>query len=105
MIIYLFLQGSSHISLAIEAPDLDFWSTECPSDYIFKQLKFVKLTDMCGVPHEMGFIRFLLARSPMLELMAIAPCIYAMESQLKMLIELVRFQRASAHAEISFVVD
>ncbi|XP_028761854.1 F-box/FBD/LRR-repeat protein At1g13570 isoform X2 [Neltuma alba] len=100
-----FTKGSSNTPPATDAPDLDFWSEECPSDCTLKQLKVVKLTDMCGVPHEMELIKFLLANSPVLETMSIVPCIYVMESQLKMLIELVRFRRASARAEIIFVRD
>ncbi|KAK4260916.1 hypothetical protein QN277_003977 [Acacia crassicarpa] len=99
------ISGSSNIPTATDAPDLDFWSKECPSDCTLKQLKVVKLTDMCGVPHEMELIKFLLANSPVLETMSIVPCMYVMESQLKMLIELVRFRRASARAEIVFVRD
>ncbi|KAI9073482.1 hypothetical protein K1719_027985 [Acacia pycnantha] len=97
------ISGSSNIPTATDAPDLEFWSKECPSDCTLKQLKVVKLTDMCGVPHEMELIKFLLANSPVLETMSIVPCMYMMESQLKMLIELVRFRRASARAEIVFV--
>ncbi|KAF7808969.1 F-box/FBD/LRR-repeat protein [Senna tora] len=98
-------QGSSNIPTATDAPDLDFWRKECPSDCTLKKLKLVKLTDMCGVPHEMEFIKYLLGSSPVLETMSIMPCMYVMESQLKMLIELVKFRRASAQAEIIFVRD
>jgi hypothetical protein len=52
---------------AVEVPDLGFWAEECPEDCTFKQLKVVKMTDMSGVPHEMEFLKFLLANSPVLE--------------------------------------
>ena len=89
--------------VAFEAPDLDFWENECPSDCKFKQLKTVKLTDLCGAPHEMGLIKFLLANSPILEKMTIAPCIYDTEVKLEMLIELVSFRRASPLAVIKYL--
>ncbi|KAK8979520.1 hypothetical protein V6N11_073517 [Hibiscus sabdariffa] len=99
------ISGSSNTLAAIDAPDLDFWDDECPSDCTFKQLKLVKMTDMSGVPHEMEFIKFLLANSPALETMSISPCVYVMDGRLNMLIELLRFRRASAQAEILFIQD
>ncbi|XWS69553.1 hypothetical protein CRYUN_Cryun04dG0188700 [Craigia yunnanensis] len=99
------ISGSSNTLAAIDAPDLDFWEEECPSDCTFKQLKVVKMTDMSGVPHEMEFIKFLLANSPALETMSISPCVYVMDGRLNMLIELLRFRRASAQAEILFIQD
>lgn len=89
----------------MEAPDLDFWIKECPKGCTFEKLKIVKMTDMSGVPHEMEFIKFLLANSPVLEMMTIAPCVYVIDGRLSMLIELLRFRRASAQAEILFIRD
>lgn len=63
------------------------------------------MTDMSGVPHEMGFIKFLLRNSPVLEIMSITPSVYVTEGRLNLLIELLRFKRASAEAEIIFVQD
>ncbi|KAL1317806.1 hypothetical protein HN51_069994 [Arachis hypogaea] len=97
------ISGSSNIPSATDAPDLDFWEKECSSKCRLSHLRVVQLTDMCGVPHEMELIKFLLASSPVLETMSIIPCIYVVESQLKMLTELVKFRRASAKAEIVFV--
>lgn len=87
----------------MEATDLDFWEKECPSHCIFARLKVVKMTEMSGVPHEMEFIKFLLENSPVLEVMSIAPCSFVTEGRLNMLIELVRFRRASPRAEILFI--
>ncbi|XVF33486.1 hypothetical protein REPUB_Repub17cG0172600 [Reevesia pubescens] len=84
--------GSSNTLAAIDAYDLDFWEDECPSDCTFKQLKVVKMNDMSGVPHEMEFIKFLLANSPVLKTMSISPCVYVMDGKLNMLIELLRFK-------------
>ncbi|KAA8532813.1 hypothetical protein F0562_033070 [Nyssa sinensis] len=97
--------GSSNTTAAAEAPDLDFWEKECPSGCMFKQLKTVKMTDMFGIPHEMDFIKFLLGNSPVLEIMSVAPSVYVTEGRLNMLIELARFRRASAKAEIIFIQD
>ncbi|XP_074296031.1 F-box/FBD/LRR-repeat protein At1g13570-like isoform X2 [Silene latifolia] len=97
------ISGSSNTMVAFEAPDLDFWETECPSDCKFKQLKTVRMTDLCGAPHEMRLIKFLLENSPVLGSMTIAPCIYITEVKLDMLIELVSFRRASSLATIKFL--
>ncbi|KAJ8760381.1 hypothetical protein K2173_015048 [Erythroxylum novogranatense] len=99
------ISGSSNALAAAEAPDLDFWEKECPKDCIFKHLKVVKMTDMSGVSHEMEFIKFLLASSPALKMMIITPCVYVTDGRLKMLIELLRFRRASAQAELVFIQD
>ncbi|CAL0315286.1 unnamed protein product [Lupinus luteus] len=95
-------QGSSNMSSATDAPNMDFWAKKCPSDSTLGHLKVVKLTDMCGVPQEMEFIKFLLGCSPVLEIMSIAPCVHDMENEMRMLIELVKFRRASTKAEIVF---
>ncbi|XP_041010378.1 inorganic pyrophosphatase TTM2 isoform X2 [Juglans microcarpa x Juglans regia] len=97
------ISGSSNTLAAMEATDLDFWDKECPSPCLFERLKVVKMTEMSGVPHEMEFIKFLLERSPVLEVMSIMPCPSVMDGRLNMLIELVRFRRASARAEILFI--
>lgn len=101
----LIISGSSNSITATEACDLDFWVDECPSDCTFKQLHTVKMTDMSGVPHEMEFIKFLLKYSPALETMSITPCVYVLDSKLNMLVELLKFRRASAQAEIIYIQD
>ncbi|GLT91707.1 hypothetical protein SLE2022_095830 [Rubroshorea leprosula] len=98
------ISGSPNTLPAIGAPDLDFWEKECPSDCTLKRLRDVKMTDMSGVPHEMEFIKFLLANSPVLESMTISPCV-VMDGKVHMLIELLRFRRASPQAEILFIQD
>lgn len=96
------MQSSSNTSLATEATDLDFWENECPSDCTFRLLKSVKIADISGVPHEMEFIKFLLRNSPVLEIMSIIPSSCVTDGRINMLIELLRFRRASAEAEITF---
>ncbi|XP_058183575.1 F-box/FBD/LRR-repeat protein At1g13570 isoform X2 [Rhododendron vialii] len=97
-----FTKSSSNTSLATEATDLDFWENECPSDCTFRLLKSVKIADISGVPHEMEFIKFLLRNSPVLEVMSIIPSTCVTDGRINMLIELLRFRRASAEAEITF---
>ncbi|KMT08378.1 hypothetical protein BVRB_6g140570 [Beta vulgaris subsp. vulgaris] len=99
------ISGSSNTNATLEAPTFDFWWMECPSDCTFKQLKIVKMTDMCGVSQEMELIKFLLANSPALEKMRIVPCIYVTELKVDMLVELVRYRRASPTAEILFIQE
>ncbi|XP_021755473.1 F-box/FBD/LRR-repeat protein At1g13570-like [Chenopodium quinoa] len=99
------ISGSSNTNVILDAPNLDFWGTECPPDCTFKQLKTVKMTDMYGVPHEMELIKFLLGNSPALEKMSIVPCIYVTELKVDMLVELVRLRRASPLAEIQFIQE
>lgn len=99
------ISGSSNALVALEAPDLDLWEKQSLSKCTFEKLKLVKMTDMSGVPHEMEFVKFLLSRSPVLETMSIAPCVYVMDGRLNMLIELVRFRRASPRAEIVFIQE
>lgn len=98
-----FIQGSSNSLCVSEDCSLDFWERECPSDCSFNCLKFVKLTDIAGVLHEMEFIKYLLKNSPVLETMSIVPCIFLKDKKINMLIDLLRFRRASAQAEIVFV--
>ncbi|PON47694.1 F-box domain containing protein [Trema orientale] len=99
------ISGSSNALVALEAPDLDLWEKQSLSKCTFKKLKLVKMTDMSGVPHEMEFVKFLLSRSPVLETMSIAPCVYVVDGRLNMLIDLVRFRRASPRAEIVFIQE
>ncbi|GAB2280138.1 hypothetical protein Dimus_014775 [Dionaea muscipula] len=101
----LHISGSSNTVVSPEAPDLDFWETQCPSKCTCKQLKIVKITDVNGVPHEMELIKFLLGNAPALQMMSIAPSVYVADAKMKMLIDLLRFRRASSQAEIIFIQD
>ncbi|KAG5051623.1 hypothetical protein AAZX31_02G120300 [Glycine max] len=96
------ISGSSNIPVAVDTPDLDFWEKECLSDSTLNKLKTVKLSEMGGWPHEIEFIKYLLGRSPVLETLSIIPCVFDMENNLKMLIELVKCRRASTRAEVIF---
>ncbi|XP_031386556.1 F-box/FBD/LRR-repeat protein At1g13570 isoform X5 [Punica granatum] len=98
-----FTKGSSNtVASAVVTTDLDFWEEECPSDCTFGQLKSVKMTDLSCVPHELEFIKFILRNSPILETMRVSPSSYVKDKTVNMLMQLVRFRRASAQAELIF---
>lgn len=63
------------------------------------------MSDVSGVPHEMEFIKFLLENSPILKTVIMSPCVYVLDGTLNMLVELLRFRRASPQAEIVFIED
>ncbi|CAL5189146.1 unnamed protein product [Lathyrus oleraceus] len=98
----LHISGISDIQASAYTEDLDFWEKEYHSDSILRKLKVVDLAEMSGVPHEIEFIKFLLGSSPVLEKMFIIPYISNKEYRLKMLVELMKFRRASSKAEIYF---
>ncbi|CAH1431259.1 unnamed protein product [Lactuca virosa] len=100
------ISGAWVSSTATEAPALDFWEKECPSDSTFERLKMVKMTHMHGIPLEIRLIGFLLESSPVLKTMSITPRVYmSTKDRSSFLIELLRFKRASTEAEIIFVKD
>lgn len=99
----LHVSGSSNTQTAQEGPDLWFLGTDCPSECALKKLEVVKVTDFFGVPQELKFIRFVLANAPILQTMIIKPSQYGSNGRINMLIELVKFKRASRHAEIEFI--
>ncbi|KAL3501597.1 hypothetical protein ACH5RR_036046 [Cinchona calisaya] len=99
------ISGSSNTSAALLASDLGIWEKECSKDYMFDQLKTVKITEVSGILHEMGFIKFLLVHSPVLKEMTIIPSAYVTDGRLNMLVNLVRYRRASAQAEVIFVQE
>ena len=86
----------------VEASDMDFWESRYPSNYALKRLNAVFMTALSGVPHETEFIRFMLENSPKLEKLYIFPK-DATEVKVDVLLELLRFQRASARAGIFFI--
>ncbi|KAL2349052.1 hypothetical protein Fmac_003052 [Flemingia macrophylla] len=96
------ISGSSNIAVAADIPDLDFWEKECLSGTTLNKLKSVKLSEMGGWSHEIEFMKYLLRRSPVLETLNIIPCVFDMENNLRMLMELVKCRRASTRAEVVF---
>ncbi|XP_004490302.1 F-box/FBD/LRR-repeat protein At1g13570-like [Cicer arietinum] len=99
----LHISGSSNATNVSYWQNLDLWEKGFLSDSILSQLKLVKLTEMSGLPHEINFIKFLLGSSPVLETMSIVPCMYDLEGQLRMVVELMKFRRASTKAEVYFI--
>ncbi|KAK7309947.1 hypothetical protein RJT34_07103 [Clitoria ternatea] len=96
------ISGSSNIAIAPDTPDLDLWERECLSGSTLGKLKTVKLIEMGGWPLEIEFIKHLIGRSPVLEIMTIIPCVFDAENNVKMLTELVKCRRASSRAEVIF---
>ncbi|KAK4764461.1 hypothetical protein SAY87_013899 [Trapa incisa] len=82
--------------------DLEFWEKQCPWGCTLGQLKSIRMSELSCLPHEMEFIKFLLRNSPGLETMHVSPSSYVKENVIHMLVELVRFRRASAQAELIF---
>lgn len=100
------ISGSSNTLAGIEAPDLEFWNDTWPSNCTLAKLQVVKMTDLFGVPSEMEFAKFLLENSPVLETLSITPSAYVTkDGRIDMLIEFVRFRRASPLAEVIFTED
>ncbi|XP_017244269.1 F-box/FBD/LRR-repeat protein At1g13570 [Daucus carota subsp. sativus] len=83
-----------------KAVDLDFWGKECPPDFTFKHLKFV---EMFGLPNKswVEFLKFVLGRSPVLEVMRVSPHVDYNE-KMNMANEVLHFRRASPKVDIRF---
>lgn len=69
--------------------------------FTFNQLKFIKIVGISGIKQELNFINFLLANSPVLERMTVKPA--SIDGVWDLLKELLRFRRASVHAEIIYL--
>ncbi|XP_073046021.1 F-box/FBD/LRR-repeat protein At1g13570-like isoform X2 [Primulina eburnea] len=69
--------------------------------FAFKQLKFIKIGGISGIKQELNFINILLANSPVLERMTVKPA--SVDGGWDLLKELLRFRRASVHAEIIYI--
>ncbi|KAF9623539.1 hypothetical protein IFM89_003329 [Coptis chinensis] len=100
------LFSASSDNEACIGPDMDYWDKQHPIDCSFKRLQIVNMTDMSGVPDEMEFTKFLLAKSPVLKTMSIKSSTYlTVEGAWDMLIELLGFPRASPQARIIYIQD
>ncbi|KAL0314754.1 UNVERIFIED_CONTAM: F-box/FBD/LRR-repeat protein [Sesamum angustifolium] len=67
----------------------------------FNQLRIVKIVGVSGIQQELYFINFLLANTPVLERMTVKPG--SMDGGWELVKELLRFRRASMHAEIIYL--
>ena len=74
---------------------MDFREKECLSDSELSKLKVENSKEMSRVPHKIEFVKFLLGCSPVLETIIIVPCIHDAEYLLEILVEVMKFQRAS----------
>lgn len=99
------LFSASSDNEACVGPDIDYWESQHPLDCSFRRLETVNMSDISGVPDELEFVKFLLAKSPVLKTLSIRPSIYVNEGGWDMLIELLRFPRASVQAGIIYVQD
>lgn len=83
-----------------EAVALDFWKRECPADFTFKHLKRVNMSFLSN-EHDLEFIKFVLGRSPVLEVMRVSPReVY--NGNMNMVNEVLHFQHASPKVDIRF---
>ncbi|XP_050224283.1 F-box/FBD/LRR-repeat protein At1g13570-like [Mercurialis annua] len=74
---------------------------EGQSKYSLNQLRKVKLQKFNGSRPEVEFVKFLLAKSPVLETISLQPHEgTSNDKQLAILMEIIRFRRASTNAEI-----
>lgn len=74
LVIFLWLLITQEASKNVhrKAAGLDFWEKQCPSDFTFKHLKVVKMTEVSR-EHEIEFLKFVLGRSPVLQMMNVSP--------------------------------
>ncbi|KAF8407741.1 hypothetical protein HHK36_006876 [Tetracentron sinense] len=97
LVLLCFLQGSPNLhELVIE----DFWEAQGHLDCSMNHLRVVRMTGISGAQLELQFINFLLANSPVLEILSVTPKTGKKVEKIKMLEEFLSFRRASASAEI-----
>ncbi|KAA8529248.1 hypothetical protein F0562_033953 [Nyssa sinensis] len=82
---------------------LEFLNAQGYSDVSWNQLREVEMQCISGMKNELGFIKLLLAKSPMLESMLIEPNSKVdADKGFRILKEVIRFPRASPKAEITY---
>ncbi|KAI8527416.1 hypothetical protein RHMOL_Rhmol12G0073400 [Rhododendron molle] len=82
--------------------DLDFSEVHGCSDVSLNQLREVDMKNVFGTKPELEFIKFLLAKSPMLDTMLIKLKSDSVADELRIVKELTRLRRASPQAEMNF---
>ncbi|KAL1829855.1 hypothetical protein ACET3Z_008267 [Daucus carota] len=86
-----------------KAAGLDFWEKCCPSDFTFKHLKVMKMSNVMN-KHNIEFLKFVLERSPVLEVVSVSPpSMYYKDGQMNMVNEVLRVGRVSPSVEINFL--
>ncbi|KAF7123283.1 hypothetical protein RHSIM_Rhsim12G0067500 [Rhododendron simsii] len=82
--------------------DLDFSEVHGCLDVSLNQLRKVDMENVSGTKPELEFIKFLLAKSPMLDTMLIKLKSVSVADELRIVKELTRLRRASPQAEMNF---
>ncbi|KAF8407750.1 hypothetical protein HHK36_006886 [Tetracentron sinense] len=80
----------------------DFWEAQDHLDCSMNHLRVVRVSDVVGIQPELQFMKFLLVNSPVLEILSVIPRSEIFVDKTKIMKELLRFQRASAIAEIVY---
>ncbi|XP_017234112.2 F-box/FBD/LRR-repeat protein At1g13570 isoform X2 [Daucus carota subsp. sativus] len=84
-----------------KAAGLDFWEKQCPSDFTFKHLKVVKMTEVSR-EHEIEFLKFVLGRSPVLQMMNVSPP-DSCRGRMSMVNKVLSLGKAFPNVEIKFL--
>lgn len=79
---------------------MDLWERGCPTDFTFKHLKSVEMTWVMN-ENSLDFIKFVLGRSPELEVMSVSLCADP-DEKINMANEVLHFRRASPKVDIRF---
>ncbi|KAF8407764.1 hypothetical protein HHK36_006900 [Tetracentron sinense] len=90
------VSGLNFTTVSIE----EFWEAQRRLDCSMNQLRVVNVFGISGARPELEVIKFLLANSPVLEILSITP--WPKVKEKRMLQELVRFPRASTKAAIEY---
>ncbi|KAF8407748.1 hypothetical protein HHK36_006883 [Tetracentron sinense] len=80
----------------------DFWEAQGHLDCSMNHLRVVRVSDIVGIQPELQFMKFLLANSPVLEILSVIPRSEIIVDKTMIMKELLRFQRASVIAEIVY---
>ncbi|KAK6788559.1 hypothetical protein RDI58_012357 [Solanum bulbocastanum] len=88
-----------------DIPALESLEVERFSDVTFNHLREVKLMQTNGTIPEIQLMKLLLTKSPELMKIIIEPCVVEESETVKILTELIQFQRASTKAEVVYKLD
>ncbi|KAG5603633.1 hypothetical protein H5410_025125 [Solanum commersonii] len=88
-----------------DIPALESLEVERFSDVTFNHLREVKLMQTNGTIPEIQLMKLLLAKSPELMKIIIEPCVVEESATVKILTEIIQFQRASTKAEVVYKLD
>ncbi|KAF8407756.1 hypothetical protein HHK36_006892 [Tetracentron sinense] len=91
----------ANVFAATEYVEDNFWKAQSHWNYFMNQLHVVKIR-MLGARPELKFIEWLLANSPLLEILSVNHISEKKDEESRVLKELVRFQRASTKAQIQY---